>query len=218
MEFVSSLWSGGKSARGRRGCGMRGVQSRAQYTERFDWNDTHATPLPRSRRKMGFGLIALTVRKIGSHKDQRVAHVRLVPPLQFDGIFKPWLASRGTSSHRNMAAVSRLHECKKFEGDLSRDVRGYPLTLYTERSLYSSRFRKKFRKWSISYVDTRFRVTHGYPFSVSFFALTAADSRHRELVRRIFTDLNDEKGYWMNSWNNDPETEKIQILAIILEL
>ena len=44
------------------------------------------------------------------------------------------------------------------------------------------------------YVDTRFRVTHGCPFSVSFVALTAADSRHRELVRRIFTDLNDEKG------------------------
>ena len=56
-------------------------------------------------------------------------------------------------------------------------------------------------------------MTHGCPFSVSFVALTAADSRHRELAQRIFTDLNDEKGYWMNSWRNDPETEQIQILA-----
>ena len=44
---------------------------------------------------MGYGLIVLTVRKIGSHTDQRVAHVRLVPPLQFDGIFKAVIGVQG---------------------------------------------------------------------------------------------------------------------------
>ena len=140
---------------------MRGVQSRAQYTERFDWDDTHATPLPRSRRKMGSGLIVLTVRKIGSHTDQRVAHVRLVPPLQFDGIssrdWRPGVRAAIGIWPRLVGYTS----VKKFEGDFSRDVRGYPLTIYTEKSLYSSRLRKTSREWSVSFLGTCFRLIHG---------------------------------------------------------